>query len=152
MGRHSRANAMYAGGATGLAVLRRDGFASLTAGNTGGELTTKAVSFSGNSLFVNCDTSAGQLKVEILDSENNPISPFIQDNCFPISVDSTKQLVSWKETSDISALRGKQVRFKMHLVNGEIYSFWVSQGQSGKSNGYVAAGGPEYRGPIDSGE
>ncbi len=152
MGQHSRANAMYAGGSTGLAVLRRDGFASLTAGSTGGALTTKAVNFSGNSLFVNCDTSAGQIKVEILDSENNPISPFILDNCFPISVDSTKQLVSWKETSDMSTLRGKQVKFKMHLVNGEIYSFWVSQSQSGKSNGYVAAGGPEYRGSIDTGE
>ena len=52
----------------------------------------------------------------------------------------------------MSKLRGKKVKFKMHLVNGEIYSFWVSQGQSGKSNGYVAAGGPEYRGPIDTGE
>ena len=101
---------------------------------------------------MNCDTSAGQLKVEILDSGNNPIPPFIQDNCFTISVDSTKHLVSWKETSDISTLRAKQVRFRMHLVNGEIYSFWVSQSQSGESNGYVAAGGPEFNGAIDTGE
>src|SRR5262249_33817123 len=38
---------MYAGGSTGLAVLRRDGFASMDAGASPGLLTTRPVSFKG---------------------------------------------------------------------------------------------------------
>jgi hypothetical protein len=54
-GRH-----MYAGGSTGLAVLRRDGFTSMDAGTTPGLLTTRPLSFKGKSLFVSdsCAKSA----------------------------------------------------------------------------------------------
>src|SRR2546426_11227408 len=53
--------------ATGLATLRRDGFASMDAGETGGTLTTRPVRFSGKHLFVNVDNAKGELRVEILD-------------------------------------------------------------------------------------
>ena len=41
------------GGSMGLAVLRRDGFASMRAGNAGGALTTRPLRFNGSQLFVN---------------------------------------------------------------------------------------------------
>ncbi|MCY3023859.1 MAG: glycosyl hydrolase family 32, partial [Planctomycetota bacterium] len=44
-----------AGASTGLATLRRDGFASLDAGAEGGTLTTRPVRFRGKHLFVNLD-------------------------------------------------------------------------------------------------
>ena len=47
VGSHERANAMYAGGGTGLATLRRDGFASMEAGPEGGVLTTRPVTVQG---------------------------------------------------------------------------------------------------------
>ncbi|HSW47189.1 MAG TPA: hypothetical protein VLM89_16620, partial [Phycisphaerae bacterium] len=40
---------------TGLAVLRRDGFASMDAGETPGTLTTRPLTFNGKYLFVNAD-------------------------------------------------------------------------------------------------
>ena len=46
---------MFAGGATGLATLRRDGFVSMNAGAGGGTLTTGPVTFGGRYLFVNVD-------------------------------------------------------------------------------------------------
>src|SRR5207244_1767161 len=53
-------------GSTGLAVLRRDGFASLDADAAGGSLTTRAVRFTGKHLFVNADAKEGALTVEVL--------------------------------------------------------------------------------------
>ena len=51
---------------------------------------------------------------------------------------------------DLSALAGKPVRFRFHLRNGSLYSFWVSPETSGASHGYVAAGGPGFTGPADT--
>jgi hypothetical protein len=41
------------------------------------------------------------------------------------------------------------VRFKFVLDRAHLYAFWVSPGARGESRGYVAAGGPEFSGPID---
>jgi hypothetical protein len=56
---------MYAGGSTCVALLRRDGFASLDADTSPGSLTTRLVMFKGKYVFVN--TKDGELRVEILD-------------------------------------------------------------------------------------
>ena len=149
MGDHDKANSMYAGGATGLATIRRDGFASMDGGNQGGYLITEAVIFNGDYLFVNCDSSNGVIKVEILGEDGIPISPFTASNCLNVSVDSTNHMVQWSETSNVSCLRGVPVRFKFWVTNANMYSFWVSATIDGKSNGYVAAGGPGFSGPLD---
>ena len=44
---------------TGLATLRRDGFASLDAGEIEGSMTMRPLRFSGRQLFVNADTALG---------------------------------------------------------------------------------------------
>jgi hypothetical protein len=135
---------------TGLAVLRRDGFASMDAGESWGTLTTRPVRFVGRHLFVNADTANGELRVEVLDQEDRVISPFSRDNCVPITTDKTLQLVEWEGASDLSPLTGKIVRFRFHLRNGGLYAFWVSPDRGGASHGYVAAGGPGFRGPTDT--
>ena len=61
VGSHPAAGVMYAGGSTGLATLRRDGFSSMDAGGSGGALTTRPVTFQGRYLFVNADTVGGSL-------------------------------------------------------------------------------------------
>ena len=45
---------------------------------------------------------------------------------------------------DLSSLANQPVRFRFHLRNGDLYSFWVSPEISGASLGYVAAGGPGF--------
>jgi hypothetical protein len=135
---------------TGLAILRRDGFASLDAGNQQGALTTRTVRFGGNRLFVNVDAPKGSLRAEILDQEGNVLAPFTKANCEPIAADKTLIEVRWKGAKDLSALAGKPVRFRFTLCNGSLYAFWVSPDASGASHGYVAAGGPGFTGPIDT--
>ncbi|HIG29971.1 MAG TPA: hypothetical protein EYQ50_20115 [Verrucomicrobiales bacterium] len=75
--------------ATGLATIRRDGFAPMDADAGGGALTTRPVTFKGKYLFVNVDCPKGELKAEVLDANNNVIEPYTLANCSPISGDST---------------------------------------------------------------
>jgi hypothetical protein len=141
---------MYAGGSTGLAILRRDGFASLDAGATPGTLTTKPITFQGRYPFVNVDAKGGELRMEVLDADGKVIGPFSRENCAPVEVDSTRQGIEWKGASDLASLAGKPVRFRFSLSHGKLYSFWVSPDRSGASYGYVAAGGPGFTGSRDT--
>jgi hypothetical protein len=56
----------------------------------------------------------------------------------------------WKSGADLAQLRRRPVRFRFHLTNGALYAFWVSRDESGRSDGYVAAGGPGYSGLTDT--
>ena len=135
---------------TGLAVLRRDGFASMDAGSAEGTLTTRPLRFGGKHLFVNVDADGGQLRAEVLDHQDRVIEPFSRNNCPPISADETRVAVRWNGADDLSALSGKPVKFRFILRGGSLYSFWVSAGASGASGGYVAGGGPGLTGPVDT--
>lgn len=141
---------MYAGGSTGLALLRRDGFASMDAGTSPGSLTTRLVTFKGKYLFVNTNTKDGELRVEILDHTDQVIVPFSSNNCNSICTNKTMQMITWQNVEDVSSLIDKPVKFKFDLTNGQLYSFWVSPDVSGASYGYVAAGGPGFTGPVDT--
>jgi hypothetical protein len=134
---------------TGLATLRRDGFYSMDAGTSEGSLTTRPVRFSGSDMFVNVADTAGQLQVEVLDAGGNVIPGFARGNSATISVDRTMQEVTWSSAS-IGSLAGQTVQFRFYLANGSLYSFWVSSGSTGASNGYVAAGGPGFSADTDT--
>ncbi|MCE9608126.1 MAG: hypothetical protein K8U03_24840 [Planctomycetia bacterium] len=131
-----------AGGSTGLATLRRDGFASLDAGAEEASVTTRPMTFTGKHLFVNVDAPKGELRAELLDERGAPLMPFAAADCLATSVDSTTHRIAWKSTDDLSPLVGKPVRFRFTLKNGRLFAFWVSPDTTGASRGYAAAGGP----------
>jgi hypothetical protein len=143
-------NRSYAGGNTGMAVLRRDGFASMDADASGGTLTTRKLTFNGKYCFVNVDAPQGELRVEVLDGNDHVIAPFTKENCVPVKADKTKQLITWNGAADLSALSGRPVQFRFHLENGKLYAFWVSPDTNGASHGFVAAGGPGFNGSSDT--
>jgi hypothetical protein len=143
-------NGMYDRGATGFATLRRDGFASMDADGGSGTLTTRPVTFSGRHLFVNLAAPDGSLRVEVLDDRGQSIAPFTHANCRPLAVDSTLAQITWKGGDDLSSLGGKPVRFRFALTTGSLYAFWVSRDKTGRSDGYVAGGGPGYTGLKDT--
>jgi len=134
---------------TGLAILRRDGFASLDAGEQRGTITTRPVRFTGRYLFVNADADEGELRVEVLNEAGEAAEPFARRRCVPVRSDGTLLPVTWKGAEDLSALAGQPVRLRFHLRRGSLYSFWVSPDRSGASHGYVAAGGPGFTGMTD---
>lgn len=146
----SSGNGMYDRAATGVAFLRRDGFASMDAGTAPGTLTTRPLRFSGTQLFVNAAGGHGELRAEMLGEDGRVIEPFTTANCAPVRADSTIANVAWKGAADLSALRERPVRIRFTLTNGSLYSFWVSRDHSGRSDGYVAGGGPGFTGPTDT--
>ena len=148
---------------TGLAILRRDGFASMdyAASPSGieridpsiepGTLTTRPVRFSGRHLFVNLDVPAGDLRVEVLDREARPLPGFSAAQCVPITGDHATARVAWTGAGDLAALAGQTVRFRFRLTGGSLYAFWVSPTEGGASRGYVGSGGPAFPGTVDQG-
>lgn len=140
----------YAGGSTGLAILRRDGFASMDSGATPGVLTTRELIFSGEYLYVNANAGAGELRVEVVGPDGNPIGPLRKENCVAMHTDSTRHRMKWKGAADLATLRNRPVRFRFHSTKAQLFSFWVTPDESGASQGYVAAGGPGFARPIDT--
>ncbi len=133
---------------TRLSILRRDGFASMSADSQTGELVTRPVTFSGNNLYVNVNCPQGKLRVAVLDEAGKPLKDYDLKDCQPLTADKTLQPVAWKTRGDLSGLAGKPVRFKFELTNGELYSFWVSPDKSGQSRGY--SGGPGFTAATDT--
>jgi hypothetical protein len=140
---------MYANASTGLAKIRRDGFASMEAGAEEKMLFSRALKFSGKYLFVNLDAPDGRLYVVICDNDGKPIPGYTREDCIPVKGDSTKLRVYWKNKPDLQSLTGMQVRFKFYLINAKIYSFWVSKQSGGASGGATGAGGPGLEGYWD---
>lgn len=146
---------------TGLATLRRDGFASMDdsasaspvqrirPGIMPGTLTSRPIRFAGRHLFVNVDAPNGELRVEVLDREGRTIAPFTAAACLGVRADRTRARVTWSTAADLAAVSGEVVRFRFHLTHGRLYSFWVSASPNGESRGFVAAGGPGFRGIRD---
>ena len=96
-------NGMYANASLGLAVLRRDGFASMETSKQG-FLLTKPVKFSGKYFFINADASRGSIIVEICAKEGNPLPGFTAEDCVAVTSDSTKYHVKWKQKDNIEEL------------------------------------------------
>jgi hypothetical protein len=146
---------------TGVATLRRDGFASMDWGTDRGEpvrqldgwregmLTTRPIRFAGSHLFVNVDLpDGGELRAEVLDRAGQVRAPFTRDNCVALRDGGTRRAITWRGAS-LSALAGEAVRFRFTCTRGRFYAFWVSRTAGGHSDGFPAAGGPEFSGPVD---
>lgn len=134
----------FAHGSTGLATLRRDGFASLEAGANIETLTTVPIRFNATRLFFNADCAGGRLVAEWLDEDGNIIEPFSAERCTPMSIDSTCHMMTWQNHEGFADIQDRPVRLRIHLLNGSLYSFWTSNSPHGESDGYVAGGGPGY--------
>jgi hypothetical protein len=142
-------NGMYANASMGLAVLRRDGFASMEAGNKEKILLTRNLEFTGKHLFVNIDNPDGSLAVELCHEDGSPISGFSRNDCITIASNNTKQTVTWKNYESLESVNDKPLRIKFYLQNSKLYAFWISKDKDGASGGATAAGGPGLKGYWD---
>ena len=105
-------------------TLRVDGFVSVNAPMSGGELITKPLRFTGNELMLNFSSSAaGGIQVEIQDETGKALPGFSLDDCPVIFGDTIERVVNWKNGSDVSALEGKPVRLRFVLKDADLFSF-----------------------------
>ncbi len=107
-------------GAICLAVLRRDGFISLDAGDREGMLMTESFVCEGNGLRVNLDAPRGELRAELLDREGRVLA-----TSAPLSGDVTDGEVHWVSGSLASA-RGKVVSLRWTLRRASFYAYWTA--------------------------
>ena len=141
-------NGMHWNFSVGVATLRRDGFVGMVA-DGGGEIVTRPVKFSGAYLFVNADARFGEVAAEVLDEKGVPYPGYSAADCKSLAMeDSTKHAITWTG-GDLSRFAGKSVRFRFKMKVATLFSFWVSKRPTGESGGYVAAGGPDYKGLKD---
>ena len=142
---------MYYNGAIGAATLRRDGFCGMVADGDG-EIVTKPLVFTGGHLFVNAECLYGEVAAELIDGDGKALKGCSFADCRGLKfVDRTKaELVFGDGHAGRAALpSGKPVRIRFKLHCATLYSFWVSPSGRGESRGFVAAGGPAYRGLKD---
>ena len=106
-------------------TLRVDGFASVQAPLSGGELVTKPLIFDGGQLRINFSASAaGSVRVELLrDQMNTPLGGFSLDDCIELLGDDLERTVRWSGGSDLSHLAGIPIRLRFVLRDADLYAF-----------------------------
>ncbi len=106
---------------------RIDGFVSVNAPATGGQMVTVPFTFQGKQLKLNYATSAaGEIRVEIQNESQAAVPGFSLDDCPVIYGDTIDGVVSWKNGPDVSSLAGKPVRLRLELKDADLFSFRFS--------------------------
>lgn len=104
-------------------TLRLDGFVSVQAPYSGGELITKPLIFTGEQLRMNVATSAaGSVRVEIQDASGKPIPGFTLVDSAEHVGDAIAHVVSWNGR-DLSQIAGQPVRLRFVLRDADLYAF-----------------------------
>ncbi len=104
-------------------TLRIDGFVSLQAPLSGGEMVSKPLTFKGSRLSLNVSTSAaGWLRVGLTEPDGSAIPGFALDDCWKIVGDTLDYTVTWKG-GDLSSIAGRPVRMHLRLADADLYSF-----------------------------
>jgi hypothetical protein len=104
-------------------VLRLDGFSSLHAGASGGELITNPVTFTGRELHLNVATgAAGNVSVELKNTNGETIPGFSFTDCQGITGDDVDRTVTWNLSSDLSQFIGQPVHLHFLLKDADVYS------------------------------
>ena len=104
--------------AISLAVLRRDGFVSLDAGETQGTILTKPFPLPDTKLLLNADAPEGEIRVELLDRDGTVVM-----RSRPLNGDLLHGQVHW-QSGDIVDLSGQLVSLRFAVRQGHLYSYW----------------------------
>ncbi len=106
----------------GLATLRKDGFASIDAGDGPGEVVTRRIRNGRDPLHLNYRAGGGDLRVEILDGGGRVLPGFSRDDCDPLEGDHVDRVVTfggkpaWPDNVDT-------VRLRFVMRNASLFSF-----------------------------
>lgn len=64
-----------------------------------------------------------ELRVELLDAQGQPIPGFSAADGTPITTDSVRHIVRWKDNPDCQLLQAHPIRLRFHLKNARLYAF-----------------------------
>lgn len=106
----------------GLATLRLDGFVSVQSAGQG-TLTTRPLVFIGDTLEVNANATGGSIQVEALDADGNVIEGFAREDCTPLTTDSVRHVVTWRDDPDCHLIQATPIKLRFHIVDARLYAF-----------------------------
>jgi hypothetical protein len=107
----------------GLAKIRKEGFASLRVPASGGAVITRLLTWPGGDLRVNCDASAGEMRVRVSNKQRQAYPGFNYSDCVPLTGDKTNHKAAWKNAS-LDELKGKEVRLEFYFSKqADLFSF-----------------------------
>ena len=73
---------------------------------------------------MNVNAKGGSLRVELIDSQGNPISGYAMSDCISIQSDDVAQMVEWKNHTKLPIeLNEFRIRFEMNNVS--LYGFYA---------------------------
>ena len=105
-------------------TLRLDGFVSVKAPRSGGELVTKPIRFEGSKLALNFATSvAGSVRVEIQNATGEALPGFALADCAPLYGNTVDRPLTWTGGRSLSDVAGEVVRLRFVLKDAEVYAY-----------------------------
>jgi hypothetical protein len=108
-------------------TVRRHGFASIHASASGGEFTTRPLTFTGTNLLLNYSTSAaGSIQIEVQDQTGSVLPGFALADMSLLFGDELDAAVTWKKNRDLSSLVGKAIRFRFVLRDADIFALRIN--------------------------
>jgi hypothetical protein len=108
------------GGAVCLAVLRRDGFVSLDAGENEGSVLSQSFTLSGGKLYANVDAHHGELHVEVCDNQGKVLAKSVV-----VNGDLPQVEIRW-EQGKLGVLKEQPVSLRFKMRNARLYSYWLA--------------------------
>lgn len=108
------------GGAVCLAVLRRDGFVSLDAGENEGSLLTQPFTLQASKLYVNVDAHQGELHAEVCNKEGQTLA-----KSEVVRGDFPRVEIRWPQGRLVD-LKDQPVSLRFTLRNASLYSYWLT--------------------------
>ncbi len=112
--------------AMGAVRMKRDRLIGYRAGDTEGELLSRAFDWNGEELFLNVEAKHGRARVAICHEGGNSIKGFHLDDANAIEqADGVRIAVSFKGNASLASLNGRKIRLRIYLDNACAYG-WES--------------------------
>jgi hypothetical protein len=109
---------------TALATFRPDGYVSLDARKSKGELVTRPLEFKGKGLSVNLACSnGGSFRVELQDASGKALPNYGLADCQHLTGDGVNLPVQWRKQNSLVDLGNKPIRVRFELQGGSFYGF-----------------------------
>jgi hypothetical protein len=107
----------------GMASLRRDRFAGLSATTNVGQVTLKPIELTGiKELRLNCDSGTGSVRIELLDERGYRVRGFSREEAVPLRGDNLRHAAAWKNQS-VANLKPGRYMPRLHLEgNAEVFA------------------------------